>query len=220
MKVDIRLISATNKNLIDMVKEGRFREDLFYRLNVFPITLPPLRVRRDDIAELARRFTARFAAEEGKRIRGISAEVAALLTSYDWPGNVRQLENAVFRAVVMCDGDELGVAEFPQIAARVGGFDVRVPALPASRMELPPRTQDQAHDIAMRDPTVMRLLAEDGHMRPLAEIEEQAIRFALQHYRSHMTEMARKLGIGRSTLYRKLRDLGLDHDAGSDTEAA
>ena len=72
----------------------------------------------------------------------------------------------------------------------------------------------------MRDPAVLRLLAEDGHMRPLAEIEEQAIRFALQHYRSHMTEMARKLGIGRSTLYRKLRDLGLDHDNGSETEAA
>ena len=89
--------------------------------------MPPLRSRREDIPDLARRFAARFAAEEGKRIRGLTAEALALLTAYDWPGNVRQLENAVFRAVVLADGDELTVAEFPQIAAQVEGFDVRVP---------------------------------------------------------------------------------------------
>src|SRR6201999_4345630 len=100
VKVDIRLISATNQNLIELVKRGQFREDLYYRLDVFPITIPPLRSRRDDVADLARRFVARFAAEEGKRIRGICAEALALLVTYNWPGNVRQLENAVFRAVV------------------------------------------------------------------------------------------------------------------------
>ena len=86
--------------------------------------------RRSDIADLARRFTARFAAEEGKRLRGIAAEALALIESYDWPGNVRQLENAIFRAVVLADGDELTITEFPQIAAQVSGFDVRIPAAP------------------------------------------------------------------------------------------
>ena len=131
VKVDVRLVSATNQNLIELVKQGRFREDLFYRLNVFPITIPPLRARRADVPDLARRFAARFAAEEGKKVTGVSAEALALLSRYDWPGNVRQLENAMFRAVVLCDGGELGVAEFPQIAAQVEGFDIRVPAAPA-----------------------------------------------------------------------------------------
>ncbi len=130
VKVDFRLISATNQNLIELVKAGRFREDLFYRLNVFPISIPPLRARACDVPDLAIRFLARFCAEEGKRIRGISAEALALLAAYDWPGNVRQLENAVFRAVVLADRDELTTAEFPQIAAQVKGFDVRIPPAP------------------------------------------------------------------------------------------
>ena len=91
------------------MKAGRFREDLFYRLHVFPISVPPLRQRREDIAALARHFLARFAAEEGKRVRSFTAEALALLTAFPWPGNVRQLENAVFRAVVLADGDEIGV---------------------------------------------------------------------------------------------------------------
>src|SRR5688500_5106592 len=116
-KVDVRLISATNRDLIADVKDGRFREDLFYRLHVFPITVPALAERPEDIPELARHFLARFAAEEGKRIRRLDGDALALLSSYRWPGNVRQLENAVFRAVVLADGDEVGVADFPQIAA-------------------------------------------------------------------------------------------------------
>src|SRR3954453_23464868 len=116
IKVDVRLISATNRNLIADVKTGRFREDLFYRLHVFPIAVPPLRERREDIPELARHFLVRFAAEEGKRAYRISAEAMALLCGYNWPGNVRQLENAVFRAVVLAESDEIGVTEFPQLA--------------------------------------------------------------------------------------------------------
>ena len=97
VRVDFRLISATNKSLLEAAKTGRFREDLYYRLNVFPIWVPPLRERREDIPELVRHFVARFAAEEGKRkLVGVSAEAMQLLASYDWPGNVRQLENALF----------------------------------------------------------------------------------------------------------------------------
>ena len=121
VKVDVRLISATNRNLIADVKSGRFREDLFYRLHVFPIAVPPLRARPEDIPDLVRHFLARFAAEEGKRIRLVSSEALALLGAYRWPGNVRQLENAVFRAVVLAEGDGVGVAEFPQIAAQLTG---------------------------------------------------------------------------------------------------
>jgi DNA-binding NtrC family response regulator len=223
VKVDIRLISATNRNLIELVKQGKFREDLFYRLNVFPITIPPLRGRREDIADLARRFTARFAAEEGKRLRGLTAEAAALLTSYSWPGNVRQLENAVFRAVVLCDGDELGVDEFPQIAAQVGGYDVRVPLAPPVPAQLQQGATAQtptAAEIVMRDPSFLRLIDDTGEVRSLVDLEEAAIRFALDHCRGHMTEMARRLGIGRSTLYRKLKEYGLDADDPGETVAA
>ena len=141
VKVDVRLISATNQNLIELVKAGRFREDLFYRLNVFPISIPPLRARACDVPDLAMRFLARFCAEEGKRIRGISAEALALLSAYDWPGNVRQLENAVFRAVVLADKDELTTAEFPQIAAQVEGFDVRIPPRLPRSPPIPPSSR-------------------------------------------------------------------------------
>ena len=119
VKVDVRIISATNRNLIDDVKNGRFREDLFYRLHVFPIAVPPLRERAEDIPDLVRHFLARIAAEEGKRVRAISGEALALLGRHRWPGNVRQLENAVFRAVVLAEGDSIGVDEFPQIAAQI-----------------------------------------------------------------------------------------------------
>ena len=212
VKVDIRLISATNQNLIELVKRGLFREDLYYRLNVFPITLPPLRARRDDIPDLVRRFAARFAAEEGKRLRGVSHEAQALLSSYAWPGNVRQLENTVFRAVVLADGDELTVTEFPQIAAQVEGFDVRVPPAPALPPQHATRPEREVVRVELRDPNVMRLIDENGDVRRLEAIEAETIRFALGHYRGQMSEMARKLGIGRSTLYRKMKDYGFQED--------
>jgi DNA-binding NtrC family response regulator len=213
VKVDFRLVSATNQNLLDLVKRGRFREDLFYRLNVFPIVVPPLRARGPDIPDLARRFLARFCAEEGKRIRGISAEAQALLCAYQWPGNVRQLENALFRAVVLADGDELTTAEFPQIAAQVEGFEVRIPPMPAplmERAEPSPSTENQATPYEPRDPNVMRLLDDSGDVRKLEDVEAEAIRFALAHYRGQMSKMARKLGIGRSTLYRKMKEIGVE----------
>ncbi len=206
VKVDVRLISATTQNLIELVKQGRLREDLYYRLNVFPIGVPPLRQRPGDIADLARGFCARFAADEGRPTRGVGAEALALLAAYDWPGNVRQLENALFRAVVLAEGDELTVAEFPQIAARVEGFDVRIPAAPVAIKA--PRAPEIIR-VEMRDPNALPLLDETGSVRRLDQIEAETIRFALRHYRGRMSAIARKLGIGRSTLYRKMKDYGL-----------
>jgi DNA-binding NtrC family response regulator len=211
-KVDIRLISATNQNLIELVKRGLFREDLFYRLNVFPISIPPLRARSADVPDLARRFLARFCAEEGKRIRGLANDAAALLAAYDWPGNVRQLENAMFRAVVLADGDELTVAEFPQIAAQVEGYDVRVPPAPPPLADAALAPVGEASRFEPRNPHLMRLIDDNGDVRKIDDIEAEAIRFAFAHYRGQMSQMARKLGIGRSTLYRKMKELGVEAD--------
>jgi DNA-binding NtrC family response regulator len=231
VKVDVRIISATNRNLIDEVKAGRFREDLFYRLHVFPITLPPLRDRREDIPELVRYFLARFAAEEGRRILGVTGEAISVLKAYAWPGNVRQLENSMFRAVVLADGDMLTVDEFPQIAAQALTVGDMAPTLVT---ESPPVAMMSEPPLALAAPSLgpapvragmifdepsLALLDATGHVRSYDEIEAELIRFAVTHYRSQMSEVARRLRIGRSTLYRKLKDLGLDGGAENDLEA-
>ena len=143
VRVDIRLISATHRDLLQQVKDGKFREDLFYRLNVYPIAVPPLRERRADIPQLVRHFMARVAPPRGTtRINAISEGALAMLGAYDWPGNIRQLENAVFRACVLCEGDILSEEEFPQIRAQVEGvvdLDRAAPseAAPASSSSSP-----------------------------------------------------------------------------------
>jgi DNA-binding NtrC family response regulator len=223
VKVDVRLISATNRNLIADVKNGRFREDLFYRLHVFPISVPPLRERSEDIPDLVRHFLARIAAEEGKRIRSVSGEALALLGRHRWPGNVRQLENAVFRAVVLAEGDAVGTDEFPQIAAQVAAQTTAQDAQPAPAVAATPPAVDVptlldvgpgvAPSHAPSEPGVLTLLDAHGDVRPLEEIELETIRFAIAHYRGQMSEVARKLQIGRSTLYRKLDHLGLAGEA-------
>jgi DNA-binding NtrC family response regulator len=231
VKVDVRLISATNRDLIADVKAGRFREDLFYRLHVFPITVPPLRERRADIPALARHFLARFAAEEGKRIRLITPEALRLLTAYRWPGNIRQLENTVFRAVVLAESDEVGINEFPQLAAQFATGDTTLaeaaatsPSLPLEEFEpvLIPNgfEEDQVFQPAMgpalgppiAPADVLPLLDAAGEVRPLDEIEAELIRYAITHYRGQMSEVARRLQIGRSTLYRKLEALGMSSE--------
>src|ERR1700710_195255 len=118
VKVDVRIVSATNRKLLDRVKAGHFREDLFYRLHVLPLTIPPLRMRREDIPHLLRHFLARFCAEENRPITGISGEAMAWLSQLECPGNIRQLENAGYRAVVMSETDQLGIEDFPQAVAQ------------------------------------------------------------------------------------------------------
>ena len=140
-----------------------------------------------------------------------------MISRYDWPGNVRQLENAVFRAVVLADGDELTIAEFPQIAAQVDGFDVRVPPLPA--LAATPRMEREVVRVEVRDPNMRKLLDDHGQVRKLDDLEAETIRFALDYYRGQMSEMARRLGIGRSTLYRKMKEYGLDDPAEPETAA-
>jgi DNA-binding NtrC family response regulator len=221
-KADFRLISATNQNLINLVQEGRFREDLYYRLNVFPIWVPPLRDRLEDVPELVRHFIARFAAEEGKRVDGIDAAALAMLRSYSWPGNIRQLENAVFRAVVLADQPVLSISEFPQIAAHVEGYSVTVPPAPAPKVAAriagpvmlggSPIAPATIHvpSASGRDAVGIPALSEGGDIRSLEDVEADMIRLAFGRYRGRMTEIAKRLGIGRSTLYRKMREIGLE----------
>lgn len=227
VKVDFRLISATNRRLLDQVKEGKFREDLYYRLNVFPIWVPPLKDRLEDIPNLVRYFIARFAAEESKpQVTGIDRQALQMLQAYEWPGNIRQLENAVYRAVVLCDGAHLSVDDFPQIA------QIAAPAKTALSDEMiathevgnkvtltQEDLQDQefiqtevrsAFDSSTAPFGFMRSIDDTGHVRRLDDAEAELIRLAISHYGGRMTEVAKRLGIGRSTLYRKLKEYGLD----------
>jgi DNA-binding NtrC family response regulator len=195
-EVDVRVIAATNKSLLAEVEAGRFREDLYYRLNVVQVSIPPLRDRAGDIPALARHLLGRIAQQPGLRELGITDDALALLGGYDWPGNVRQLQNALFRAAVLCEGDGLTRADFPQIAQLAAGRAGGEGTAP----------QGFAH-------AGITLFRPDGHLRALDEIEADVIRLAIGHYRGRMTEVARRLGIGRSTLYRKLGELGIDQSA-------
>ncbi|MET3779564.1 DNA-binding NtrC family response regulator [Brevundimonas sp. 1080] len=203
VKIDVRIVSATNRDPAQQVKDGAFREDLFYRLNVFPIEAPSLRDRREDIAPLVDHFIARFNAEEGKRIAGCAPETLALLQGFEWPGNVRQLENAVFRAIVLADAPFLQPHDFPAI------FGVAAPMPDAQPLKA--ATAAGAHtDAAAQVDQPIRILDERGHLRTLEDIERDLIQHAIEVYAGHMSEIARRLGIGRSTLYRKVREQGLE----------
>jgi DNA-binding NtrC family response regulator len=209
VKVDVRILSATNRNLADQVRDGRFREDLFYRLNVFPIEAPSLRERREDIPALVDAFVQRFNAEEGRRVMGASADTLAMLQAFEWPGNVRQLENAVYRAIVLADGPYLTQADFPSIS---GVFPAPPPeSAPTSDEALPTLagpSEGQSAPVDKAHP--VRILDHRGHLRTLEDIERDLIQLAIEIYSGHMTEVARRLGIGRSTLYRKVREQGLE----------
>ncbi len=209
VKVDVRIVSATNRDPAQQVKEGAFREDLFYRLNVFPIEAPSLRERREDIPALVDHFIARFNVEEGKRVTGCSAETLALLQAHDWPGNVRQLENAVYRALVLADSPLLQPHDFPAIsgvAVPLGSMTAPAPSTNASPSASQPVSTDEdgQHD------SPVRITDDRGHVRTLEEIERDLIQHAIEAYSGHMSEIARRLGIGRSTLYRKVREQGLE----------
>ena len=200
VKIDVRIVSATNRDPAQQVRDGAFREDLFYRLNVFPIEAPSLRDRREDIPALVDHFIARFKAEEGKRIAGCAPETMTMLQSFDWPGNVRQLENAVFRAIVLADAPFLQPHDFPAIS----GVTAPMPDV------VPVATVSTHSDHAPQPDQPIRILDDRGHLRTLEEIERDLIQHAIEVYSGHMSEIARRLGIGRSTLYRKVREQGLE----------
>jgi DNA-binding NtrC family response regulator len=213
VKVDVRILSATNRDLSQGVAEGRFREDLFYRLNVYPIEAPPLRERREDVPALTEAFIRRFNLEEGRRVAGASAETLAMLTAFDWPGNVRQLENAVYRAIILADAPYLQPHDFPAISglSLPPMEEAAAPTEAASEGGTIPAALSLADLTADMPKTApVRILDDRGHLRKLEEIEHDLIQLAIEIYAGHMSEVARRLGIGRSTLYRKVREQGLE----------
>ena len=222
VRVNVRLITATSRRLLNLARLNLFREDLYYRLNVFPIYVPPLRDRPEDIAILTRHFVTCLAAEAGRRIHGVTDAAADLLRRYNWPGNVRQLENAIYRAVVLSEGAWLDLGDFPQIvtlshsraeAIRATGA-VPLPSGPVHIDDINVARRTEEAGIPARD----RFVAATGEVLSLADVERELIGFALERYGYRMSRVARALGIGRSTLYRKLREYGLD--AGVESDAA
>jgi len=197
-RTSARMIAATNRRLSDDVARGRFREDLFYRLAVVPIALPPLRERIDDLRPLSDHLLGRIGRQLGLKRLQIDDAAIALLESYSWPGNVRQLHNVLFRAAIFCRSGQLGVADFPHVAS--------------AHNHAPPANDDSPVSPMLAGNPVrsVALFGPDGHVRPMEAIEADMIRLAIGHYRGRMTEVARRLQIGRSTLYRKLGELGIE----------
>ncbi|MDC8755127.1 sigma-54 dependent transcriptional regulator [Erythrobacter sp. sf7] len=193
-RVDVRLLVTSNVGLERMVEAGQFDAALAARLGSTRLHLPPLRERTGDIPSLTRHFLARIGEQPGLNHLSISESALALLAAYDWPGNVRQLQSVLFRAAVYCESNTLTADSFPQLSEILGE---------QGEMRLP----------ASHEGVGIMLYTEDGNLRPLEDIEADVIRLAIGHYRGRMTEVARRLGIGRSTLYRKLSDLGIDNAA-------
>ena len=217
--INVRVISATNRRLLNLTMDGRFREDLYYRLNIFPIYVPPLRDRRDDIQPLAEHFLAQLTAEAGRQVVGIGKDALDMLNAYDWPGNVRQLQNAIYRALVLAEQAYLVPADFPQVSAALHGtgelrqrlVDIGAPNPPVHIDEARAPSSAASSDLAGEK--AGRFTTDQGDMLTLAEVERAMIVFALEQHGGRMTRVAKALGIGRSTLYRKLKEYGLAEDS-------
>ncbi|MDP2274055.1 MAG: sigma-54 dependent transcriptional regulator [Archangium sp.] len=177
--IDVRIIAATHRDLEDRIEQGLFREDLYFRINVVQLALPPLRERAADILPLAHRFLAEHSARSGKAVKGLSAPAAAKLLSYDWPGNVRELSNCMERAVALTRYDELGVDDLPEKVCR----------------HVATRLVVAADDVS--------------ELVSLEEVEKRYILRVLETLKGNKTAAARTLGIERKTLYRKLESWGI-----------
>ncbi len=214
-KVDVRVISATNRDLAEEVKAGRFREDLYYRLNVFPVHVPPLRERAEDVPALVDHFIHRYNAEERRDVRGVQHEVLAVLMRQPWPGNIRQLENTIFRAVVLAEQPYLTPRDFPLLGSEfeAAGIDLGPPMLDDFGAPASEAPSEGPRPLAGNSSTAFEnvdVFDRDGHLRTLEAIERDLIQLAIDTYDGRMSEVARRLGMGRSTLYRKLREHGLE----------
>ena len=183
IKVDVRVVAATNRDLESDVAGGHFREDLFYRLNVMPLNVPPLRERQEDIPLLAQHFLEKFADKNRKSVKGFVPLAMDMLLNYDWPGNVRELENAMERAVILLSGEHITEKQLPL------NITEKYPDLEASTTISEPMT--------------------DG-TRSLEEIEKEAVLATLKASDGNKAEAARRLGVTRKTLHNKLKNYGLD----------
>ncbi len=208
--VDVRVIAATNQDPLEAVRRGNLREDLFYRLNVLHLELPPLRARREDIPILAAYFAEKFSRELGKEVTRFSGEAQVALMKHDYPGNVRELENAIERAVVLADGDTITLADLP-------------PALSAGSTLLLPRGRGVETEGAPPGPPPPAGAGFDSGYPTawnLSEVERAHIQRVLAELEGNVTLAARRLGISRTTLWRKLRRHGLGRAGDGDRPPA
>jgi len=196
LKVDVRIIAATNQNLEARVADGRFREDLYHRLNVIRIALPPLRERRDDIPTLARHFMVQAAAQLNVEAKSLRADAEQQICSYDWPGNVRQLENVCRWLTVMAPGQIVSIADLPTELSRNQNL-LHEP--PAWQREL---RRDVDRQLALGEFNIAKRVGE--------ELERILIKSTLRYTGGHRQDAARRLGWGRNTLARKIKDLNID----------
>jgi len=192
--VNVRIVTGTKRDLKQMVAEGKFREDLYYRLNVFPIHLPALRERVEDIPRLVEHFLIRFGRNSGKAIRGISADAVAALQGYPWPGNVRELENAIERAMIVARSHEIQAADL-ELFRRASTAPTNSSPAPVVSLATPPLGQPSARPLSAR----------------LLDEEKREIMAAIERLGGNIAGAARQLGINRSTLYYRLRKHGLEH---------
>jgi transcriptional regulator with PAS, ATPase and Fis domain len=206
--VDVRVIAATHRDLRQLVAEGRFREDLYYRLNVVQIELPPLRERREDIGLLASYFLERASARAGRAGCTFSPEATRVLEGYDYPGNVRELENAIEHAVAISEGTVITAADLPTA--------IRTPRLLPTGTPVPPGREEGRASAPHSDDSKVRQAAHDfgGSDDPratwsLADVEREHIQRVLARHRGNATAAARQLGVSRTTLWRKLRQYKL-----------
>jgi two-component system NtrC family response regulator len=184
-KVDVRIVAATNRDLKAAIKAGRFREDLYYRLAVFPLAIPPLRARPDDVARLVDHLVAHFNRRMGRRIQGVEPDAMARLAAHDWPGNVRELANLVERAFILCRADRIPLALVaPWLRAESGEFSVSYPPAATDYLET--------------------------KRRVVEEFDRQFFTRFMRKHRGHLENTAREIGYNRKDLRKKLKELGMD----------
>jgi transcriptional regulator with GAF, ATPase, and Fis domain len=208
IRVDTRIIAASNRDLLELALDGRFREDLFYRLNVVPIYLPPLRERAEDIPQLVTHFLNYYNEKNDRYVAHIEARALEAMQRYLWPGNVRELQNYVERAVVMANGDELTFDLLPE-AVRTG----RQPK------SLGPRTmtvEELTEELVVQGLNAAGEEADDLHGRIVNRVEREVIAQVMTMCDSVQIKAAARLGINRNTLHKKLKEYGLDGEGGTE----
>ncbi len=205
VQVDCRVVAATNRNLLDEIDEGRFREDLYYRLNVIPVDIPPLRERADDIPNLVMHFLEFYARRDGTELPKVSSESIDLLRSYPWPGNVRELQNYIERALILCSGDILTPELFPP---HVRGLS------PVRINRSKSRTLESMCTDLVAQGLVEKADTKSGLHEPIVSlVERELIAQVLKSCHGVQTRAATRLGINRNTLHKKIEEyeLGDDH---------
>jgi DNA-binding NtrC family response regulator len=211
IKVDVRLITATNRDLEKETREGNFREDLFYRLNVVPLAIPPLRQRADDIPLLVEHIIAKFNDRLKKRVRGISDEAMVVLKAHSWPGNIRELENVLERTILFCTGDRIELADLTADLRGEAEAQARITATHEIPVPILPATGEGREVREPTGPTSLKAMVRAETSR----VERELIARALDETGGNVTQAAKLLKISRKSLQMKMKEFGLrDREAG------